>query len=92
MRFDRFIQRCHSEWPEFGDPRRLEKSRNPATRDISGVLSRVPGMATENKLKLLNLAVASRDDNEVYVKVRMLQRREPGRRGDRKSGRADLCL
>ncbi|MHB8381151.1 MAG: class I SAM-dependent methyltransferase [Candidatus Binataceae bacterium] len=69
MRFDRFIQRCHAEWPEFGDPRKLEKSRNPATRDLSEVLSRVPGMATENKLKLLNLAVASLDDNEVYVEV-----------------------
>ncbi len=69
MRFDRFIQRCHSEWPEFGDPRLLAKSRNPATRDLSQVLSRVPGMATENKLKLLNLAVASLGDNEVYVEV-----------------------
>jgi protein O-GlcNAc transferase len=69
MRFERFIQRCRAEWPEFGDPARLEKSRNPASRDLSGVLSRVPGMATENKLKLLNCAVASLGENEVYVEV-----------------------
>ena len=69
MRFDRFIQRCRAEWPEFGDSSRLEKSRHPATRDLSGVLTRVSGMATENKLKLLNCAVASLDAGEVYVEV-----------------------
>ncbi|HVA79676.1 MAG TPA: class I SAM-dependent methyltransferase [Candidatus Binataceae bacterium] len=69
MRFDRFIQRCRTEWPEFGAPARLEKSSHPATRDLSGVLEHVPGMATENKLKLLNLAAAALEDGEVYVEV-----------------------
>ncbi|MGH7779752.1 MAG: class I SAM-dependent methyltransferase [Candidatus Binataceae bacterium] len=69
MRFDRFIERCRVEWPEFGDPRRLEQSLHPSTRDLSGVLSRVQGMATENKLKLLNLAVAALGEGEVYVEV-----------------------
>jgi len=69
MRFDEFIGRCHTEWPEFDDPKRLEKSRNPKTRDLATVLVEVPGMATENKLKLLNLAVAALQENEVYVEV-----------------------
>ncbi|HTR63619.1 MAG TPA: class I SAM-dependent methyltransferase [Candidatus Binataceae bacterium] len=69
MRFDEFIERCRTEWPEFADRKRLEKSRNPHTRDLANVLTEVPGMATENKLKLLNLAVASMEPEEVYVEV-----------------------
>ncbi|HUY28519.1 MAG TPA: class I SAM-dependent methyltransferase [Candidatus Binataceae bacterium] len=69
MRFDRFIQRCRAEWPEFGEPARLEKSRHPDTRDLAHVLEHVPGMATENKLKLLNLAAAALEDAEVYVEI-----------------------
>src|SRR5262249_23000598 len=69
MRFDEFIGRCRTEWPEFADPRRLEKSCNPAGRELAEVLSNVPGMATENKLKLLNLAVAALEKDEVYVEV-----------------------
>lgn len=69
MRFDQFVERCHAEWPEFADPKRLEKSRTPKNRDLADVLTNVPGMATENKLKLLNLAVASLEQDEVYVEV-----------------------
>jgi hypothetical protein len=69
MRFEEFRERCRAEWPEFADPALLEKSRNPATRDLADVLTNVPGMATENKLKLLNLAVASLEPDEVYVEV-----------------------
>jgi predicted O-methyltransferase YrrM len=69
MRFERFIERCRAEWPDSFHPRRLEESPNPATRDLSGVLTHVPGMATENKLKLLNLAVASLEPDEIYVEV-----------------------
>ncbi len=69
MRFDEFIERCRAEWPEFADPKRLEKSRTPKSRDLADVLNNIPGMATENKLKLLNLAVASLDKDEVYVEV-----------------------
>ncbi|HKN01393.1 MAG TPA: class I SAM-dependent methyltransferase [Candidatus Binataceae bacterium] len=69
MHFDRFIERCRTEWPEFGNPAQLAKSRLPANRDLADVLNNVPGMATENKLKLLNLAVASLAENEVYVEV-----------------------
>lgn len=69
MRFEEFIGRCRAEWPEFGDPARLAKSRAPQNRDLADVLKNVRGMATENKLKLLNCAVASLEDGEVYVEV-----------------------
>ena len=69
MRFGEFIERCRAEWPEFSNPSRLQKSRTPVNRDLAGVLTDVPGMATENKLKLLNLAVASLNPDEVYVEV-----------------------
>jgi hypothetical protein len=69
MRFEEFIRRCRTEWPEFTDHKSLEKSRNPTGRELAGVLDNVPGMATENKLKLLNLAVAALEPDEVYVEV-----------------------
>src|SRR5215475_9264958 len=69
MLFDHFIQLCRAEWPEFDDPPKLSKSLHPGNRDLAKVLTRVPGMATENKLKLLNLAVASLEEGESYVEV-----------------------
>jgi hypothetical protein len=69
MRFDEFMRRCRAEWPEFDHPAQLAKSRAPKTRDLADVLSNVRGMATENKLKLLNCAVASLEQGEVYVEV-----------------------
>jgi predicted O-methyltransferase YrrM len=39
------------------------------TRDLADILTHVEGMATENKLKLLSLAAASLDPDEVYVEV-----------------------
>jgi protein O-GlcNAc transferase len=69
MRFEAFISRCRRQWPEFDDPRRLARSRNPADRRLARVLDQVPGMATENKLMLLNCAVAELAENEVYCEV-----------------------
>jgi hypothetical protein len=69
MRFDEFITRCRAQWPEFDDRARLAASRAPASRDLEAVLRNIRGMATENKLKLLNCAVASLDEGEVYVEV-----------------------
>jgi hypothetical protein len=69
MRFEEFIGRCRTEWPEFTDPKCLERSRTPSGRELAEVLDNVPGMATENKLKLLNLAVAALEPDEVYVEV-----------------------
>ncbi len=69
MQFDAFLERCRAQWPEFANPRRLARSTHPADRSLSHVLSEIPGMATENKLRLLNCAVASLDAREVYVEV-----------------------
>ena len=71
MHFDAFIARCRAQWPEFADARRLARSTHPADRSLAHILEEIPGMATENKLRLLNCAVASLDAgrNEVYVEV-----------------------
>ncbi len=69
MRFHEFIDRCRAEWPEFGDRRRLASSRHPLSRALMELPSRIPGMATENKLMLLNLAAAALTPDEVYVEV-----------------------
>ncbi|MGH7950263.1 MAG: class I SAM-dependent methyltransferase [Candidatus Binataceae bacterium] len=69
MRFADFLARCRAEWPSFPDSRALASALHPATRDLAGVLTHVEGMATENKLKLLSLAAASLDPDEVYVEV-----------------------
>ncbi|HVN64600.1 MAG TPA: class I SAM-dependent methyltransferase [Candidatus Binataceae bacterium] len=69
MRFEEFIARCHREWPEFGDQRRLARAIHPADRTLANILTEIPAMATENKLKLLNCAAAALDPGEVYVEV-----------------------
>ena len=69
MHFDAFVSRCHQLWPEFTDPSRLAQSRHPSDRSLSNILKQVPGMATENKLALLNAAVGALGENEVYVEV-----------------------
>jgi predicted O-methyltransferase YrrM len=69
MNFDAFIARCRLEWPEFSDPSRLARSLHPVDRSLESILGEIPGMATENKLKLLNCAVAALADDEVYVEV-----------------------
>lgn len=69
MRFDDFLAGCRAEWPSFPDPRALAASLHPTTRDLADILTHVEGMATENKLKLLSLAAASLDPDEVYVEV-----------------------
>src|ERR1700721_2464510 len=69
MKCDACLERCRAQWPEFADARRLARSIHPADRSLSHVLGEIPGMATENKLRLLNCAVASLDAGEVYVEV-----------------------
>ena len=69
MHFDAFVSRCRRLWPEFADPARLARSRHPSDRSLSQILKNVPGMATENKLALLNAAVSALGENEVYVEV-----------------------
>jgi protein O-GlcNAc transferase len=69
MYFDAFVSRCRQLWPEFADPSRLALSRHPADRSLAHVLREIRGMATENKLALLNAAVCALGENEVYVEV-----------------------
>lgn len=69
MDFDAFIADCRRNWPDFDQPKQLEASRQPHDRRVAEVLAEVPGMATENKLLLLNLAVAHLAPGEVYVEV-----------------------
>jgi precorrin-6B methylase 2 len=67
--FDAFIADGRRNWPDFDHPKKLAAARHPADRRVAGVLAEVPGMATENKLLLLNLAVAHLAPGEVYVEV-----------------------
>jgi protein O-GlcNAc transferase len=69
MHFDAFVARCRLLWPEFDDRARLARSRNPTDRSLSHILGEIHGMATENKLALLNAAVSALDRDEVYVEV-----------------------
>jgi protein O-GlcNAc transferase len=69
MKFDEFLERCRVQWPEFADARRLARSTHPVDRSLSHILAEIPGMATENKLRLLNCAVAALDASEIYVEV-----------------------
>jgi hypothetical protein len=69
LNFDAFIADCRRNWPGFDNRATLATARAPADRRVADVLAEVPGMATENKLLLLNLAVAHLAANEVYVEV-----------------------
>lgn len=69
MDFDAFIADCRRNWPDFDHRKKLETARQPIDRRVADVLAEVPGMATENKLLLLNLAVAHLAPDEVYVEV-----------------------
>ena len=69
MDFDAFIADCRRNWPDFDHLKKLAAARHPEDRRVADVLAEVPGMATENKLLLLNLAVAHLAPGEVYVEV-----------------------
>jgi protein O-GlcNAc transferase len=69
VNFDAFIADCRRNWPSFDRRGELAKARHPGDRRLADVLTEVPGMATENKLLMLNLAVAHLLPGEVYVEV-----------------------
>jgi hypothetical protein len=69
MNFEGFIDDCRSQWPGFDTISILETLVHPVDRSHSAILSKVPGMATENKLKLLSLAVANLNADEIYVEI-----------------------
>ena len=69
MDFDAFIADCRAQWRDFNAPQKLAAARNPEDRRLKNLLDEIPGMATENKLFLLNRAVAHLSAGEVYVEV-----------------------
>ncbi len=69
MDFDGFLRDCRRQWPEFDEPARLARALHPTDRRLKDVLGAIPAMATENKLMLLNRAVANLEPGEVYVEV-----------------------
>ena len=69
MDFEAFIEDCHEQWPSFGNRRKLALSEHPRDRCLSGLASQIQGMASENKLMLLKLAVSHLASDEVYVEV-----------------------
>lgn len=69
MRFDAFLQECHAQWPAFGDPEEVQRARQPQDRRLAPLLLDVQGMASENKLMLLNLAARHLEPGEVYVEI-----------------------
>jgi hypothetical protein len=69
MDFDAFLADCRAEWREFDDAGALARARTPRDRALRTVLDGIAGMATENKLVLLNRAVSRLVPGEVYVEI-----------------------
>jgi hypothetical protein len=69
MDFDGFVADCRAEWREFDDDAALARTPHPRDRSLRPLLDAVEGMATENKLVLLNRAVARLGPGEVYVEI-----------------------
>jgi hypothetical protein len=67
--FDGFLAACRAEWAAFDDETALAGAAHPRDRSLRALLDAVPGMATENKLVLLNRAVAHLAPGEVYVEI-----------------------
>ena len=69
MDFDAFLADCRREWRDFDDEERLAHAAHPRDRSLRPVLDAVRGMATENKLVLLNRAVRHLAPGEVYAEI-----------------------
>lgn len=69
MDFEAFLRDCRAEWQDFDDDAALARAGHPRDRSLRGLLDAIPGMATENKLVLLNRAVARLGAGEVYVEI-----------------------
>src|SRR5437763_1010288 len=69
MNFESFLADCRHEWPDFDDDAALARARHPRDRALLSLLDAVPGMATENKLVLLNRAARHLGSGEVYVEI-----------------------
>ena len=66
---DAFLADCRVEWPDFDRAGALASVVSPRDRSLAPLLTSVPGMATENKLVLLNRAVTHLGPGEVYVEI-----------------------
>jgi hypothetical protein len=69
MDFDAFLADCRAEWRDFDDDAALSFAAHPRDRSLGPLIDAVAGMATENKLVLLNRAVARLASGEVYVEI-----------------------
>ena len=69
MDFAGFVADCRAEWREFDDADALARAAHPRDRSLRPLLDAIEGMATENKLVLLNRAVARLVPGEVYVEI-----------------------
>ena len=69
MNFEAFLADCRAEWREFDDAASLARVPHPRDRALRPLLDAIPGMATENKLVLLNRAVRHLAPGEVYVEI-----------------------
>jgi hypothetical protein len=69
VHFDAFLADCHTEWRAFDDDAALAGAPHPTDRTLRSLLDAIPGMATENKLVLLNHAVSRLAPGEVYVEI-----------------------
>jgi hypothetical protein len=69
MRFDHFQSFCRSSWQDWDNPEKLQRALHPIQRHLRELPALIPGMATENKILLLNNAVAALEEDEVYVEV-----------------------
>ena len=69
MNFEAFLADCRREWRDFDDDAALAQVSHPHDRGLRTVVDAIPGMATENKLVLLNRAVRHLGPGEVYVEI-----------------------
>lgn len=69
MNIDAFIEQCRGQWAGFDNSEKLALHEHPRDRYLSSLPAEIQGMATENKLMLLNLALRNLASDEVYVEI-----------------------
>ncbi len=69
MNIAEFIEQCRGQWAGFDDCERLALHEHPRDRNLSSLPKQIQGMATENKLMLLNLAAKNLAPGEAYVEI-----------------------
>src|SRR5260370_5920152 len=69
MQFELFERLCRDSWDDWKHPANLERALHPRSRKLRAIMEGIPGMASENKLMLLNNAIACLEHDEVYVEV-----------------------